>query len=320
MTNQITVKDIKYCLGDSIVKISGNENITINGYSLLSNPQSKTVFFIRDMKKSYDFGSIEDAIIIIPAKNSDEIQSQLISLNCCVLIVDDPRLNFLRILNSFFVKKLIPNIHPTAIIANNIDIPDNCYIGPYVAISEDCTIGNNTIIHSHAKLYSQTHLGKNTIVHSGVVIGADGLGFQKNEAGIYEKFPQLGGVIISDDVEIGANSCIDCGALGNTIIHSGVKIDNHVHIAHNVEIGKDTMITAKSMVAGGTKVGKNCWLAPSCSLMNGLTIGDNVFVGMGAIVTKNVSNNLTVIGNPAQPISQYKKERKALLKTIKGSQ
>lgn len=144
--------------------------------------------------------------------------------------------------------------------------------------------------------------GKDCIIHESVIIGSPGCGFIKNEKGEWENFPHIGGVIIGDNVEIQANSCVDRGSLGDTIIGNGVKIDNLVHIAHNVEIGENTIITACAMIAGSVKIGKNCWIAPNASIMNGIIIGDNVTVGLGAVVLKDIPSGETWAGVPAKKL------------------
>jgi len=149
-------------------------------------------------------------------------------------------------------------------------------------------------------------IGKNVIIDSGAVIGAAGFGFVRDIDGTPYQLPQLGSVIIEDDVEIGANACIDRGELDDTIIRKGVKIDNLVQIAHNVEIEKNTYIMGKTVIAGNVKIGEKCWIAPSL-IMNDVKIGNNVTVGFGSVVLKSIKDNQTVMGNPAIQIEKYSK-------------
>jgi UDP-3-O-[3-hydroxymyristoyl] glucosamine N-acyltransferase len=145
-------------------------------------------------------------------------------------------------------------------------------------------------------------LGKNTFIGENCSIGNDGFGYIQDENKKWIKFPHYGDVVIGDDVEIGNNVCIDRGTLSNTIIGNGVKIDNLVHIAHNVEIGENTLIIAQTMIGGSSKIGKDCWISPSTSIKNGINIGDNVLIGMGAVVLKDVENNKVMVGNPAKEL------------------
>ena len=145
-------------------------------------------------------------------------------------------------------------------------------------------------------------IGNNCLIHSGVVIGVDGFGYEKDENGDYFKMAHIGGVTIGNDVEIGTNTCIDRGTLGSTIIEDNVKIDNLVHVAHNVQVKRNSMLIAQSMVGGITVVEENSWIAPGALLMNGIKIGENTTVGLGAVVTKNVDNNDVVAGVPAKSL------------------
>lgn len=196
-------------------------------------------------------------------------------------------------------------IHPTAVIESKIS-GKNVYIGPFVYIGKNVTIGNNCKINSNVSIYGNTVIGNNVIVDSCTVIGADGFGFEKNNSGKWEKFPHIGGVEIHDDVEIGANTCIDRGTLENTVIGKGTKIDNLVHIAHNVTIGTNCVVIAQSLIAGSCVIEDNAYIAMSVCVRNGIKIGKNSVVGMGAVVTKNVSPNITVFGVPAKPIKTSK--------------
>ncbi|MFA6455573.1 MAG: UDP-3-O-(3-hydroxymyristoyl)glucosamine N-acyltransferase, partial [Bacteroidota bacterium] len=161
-------------------------------------------------------------------------------------------------------------------------------------------------------IYDNVRIGKNVIIQAGAVIGGDGYGYSRNDKGEFEKFPHVGAVLIEDDVEIGANTCVDRGTLGNTIIREGAKIDNLVHIAHNVTVGKHAAVIAQSMIGGSTVIGDYGWIAPSASLMNGIKIGSKVTVGLGAVVTKNIPDGETWAGVPAQPLRDFVSIQKKL--------
>ena len=150
-------------------------------------------------------------------------------------------------------------------------------------------------------LYDNVRLGRNVVIHSGAVIGVDGFGYGRNPEGTLEKFPQIGAVEIEDEVEIGSNSCVARGALLNTVIGRGTKIDNLVHIAHNVRIGENCLIIAHAQIAGSVRIGNRCWLAPSCTINTGVTIGDDAMVALGSVVVHDVTPGAFVAGNPARP-------------------
>jgi len=215
------------------------------------------------------------------------------------IIVDNPKLTFLRIINFLIKQSVTRKISSSAKISLDATIGKNCSIGENVLIG-NCKIGDNVTIEHNAVIYDNTIIGDNTIIKANSTIGGEGYGYSKNEDNEWELFPHIGGVEIGKNVHIGSNTCIDRGGLGNTIIKDGVKIDNLVHIAHNVEIGENSMIIAKSMIGGSVKIGSNSWIAPSVSILDTLSIGNNVMIGMGAVVTKNIPDNQLWVGVPAK--------------------
>lgn len=159
-------------------------------------------------------------------------------------------------------------------IGENVSIGNNVKIYPNVYIGDNVSIGDNVTLFSGAKVYSETIIGNQCVIHSGVVIGADGFGFAPNEDGSYAKVPQTGNVILEDNVDIGAGTTIDRATLGSTILRKGVKIDNQIQIAHNVEIGENTVIAAQTGIAGSTKIGKNCMIGGQVGIVGHIVIGD----------------------------------------------
>jgi UDP-3-O-[3-hydroxymyristoyl] glucosamine N-acyltransferase len=181
-----------------------------------------------------------------------------------------------------------------AVIAAGVKIYPGCYIGNNVAIKE------NTKIYSGVKIYDECHLGCNVVIHSGTVIGGDGFGFAPLDNGTYKKIPQLGNVIIEDDVEIGANTTIDRATMGSTIIRKGVKLDNLIQVAHNVEIGEHTVIAAQTGISGSTKVGKNCVIGGQVGMVGHIHIADGTRINAQSGISKSVLNtNTTINGSPA---------------------
>ncbi len=187
-----------------------------------------------------------------------------------------------------------------AVISKNVRIGDNVKIYPHVFIGENVSVGDNCILYSGVKIYDDSVIGNRCILHSGCVIGSDGFGFvpQKDD-GTYKKIPHVGNSILEDDVEIGANTAIDRGTIGSTIIHKGVKIDNLVHIAHNCEIGENTAIAAQTGIAGTTKVGEKCKLGGQVGLAGHINIGNNVHIGAQSGVSNSVKDNETLLMTPA---------------------
>ena len=179
------------------------------------------------------------------------------------------------------------------IIGNNVKIYPNSFIG------DNVTIGDNCVFFAGVRIYSETEIGNNCIIHSGTIIGSDGFGFAPQEDGTYSKVPQIGNVIIEDNVEIGACTTVDRATLGSTIIRKGVKLDNHIQVAHNVEIGENTVIAAQTGIAGTTKIGKNGLIGGQVGFAGHLLIGDNVKIQAQSGIGKNLADGEVVQGTPA---------------------
>lgn len=262
--------------------IIGDDSILISKCASIKNAKSGDItFYLAGNYKKY-LADTQASAVILKKEDAD---------NCPItaLIVDNPELAFARIAALFEKKYQQSGVHPSAIISPSAKIDPttsigaNCFVGDHVEIGPDCIIYPNVTIYHHVKI------NKKVILHSGAVIGADGFGYVRNEKNQHEKIPQLGAVEIGDDVEIGVNTCIDRGALDNTIIGSGVKIDNLVQIAHNVIIGENTIIAGCSAIAGSTVIGKQCMIAGAVNIAGHLTICDHCIFTGGAAVTKSIS-------------------------------
>ena len=192
-------------------------------------------------------------------------------------------------------------------VGENSIIGEKCIIENQVFIGNNVEIGNGCLIYPGVKILDDTIIGQNCIIHSSTTIGSDGFGFAPNDDGSYKKIPQTGNVVIGDNVEIGSNSTIDRATLGSTIISNGVKLDNQIQVAHNVEIGENTAIAAQSGVAGSTKIGKNCMIGGQVGIIGHIKIGDNVKIQAQAGVTSNIESNSRVTGTPAISYMNYNK-------------
>lgn len=191
-----------------------------------------------------------------------------------------------------------------AYIGDNVVIGDECEIHPHVVIEDNAIIGNRCLLYPNVTIYHDCHLGNGVTIHSGTVIGADGFGFAPNVEG-YDKIPQIGIVTIEDNVEIGANSCVDRSTMGSTIIRKGVKLDNLVQIAHNVEVGENTVMSAQVGIAGSTKVGSWCMFGGQVGLAGHIHVGDKTFLGAQSGVPGSIEGNTTLIGTPPMPPKSY---------------
>ena len=192
-------------------------------------------------------------------------------------------------------------IGKNVVLGKNVKIYPNCYIG------DNVTIGDNMLMHSGVRIYSDTVIGDDCCFHSGVIIGADGFGFAPNADNSYDKIPQIGNVIIENKVEIGAGTTIDRATMGSTIIRNGVKLDNQIQIAHNVEIGENTVIAAQTGIAGSTKIGQHCIIGGQVGISGHITIGNNVRIQAQSGVTKSMKDEETVQGSPAFNYNDYSK-------------
>ncbi len=227
------------------------------------------------------FHLFKGTCLIVSYELYDKIKAQHYAFS--ILLAKNPKLSFINVMKEFFYDRKRKDIHPSAVIGENV------------------FIGAGTVIHANVVIYDGVKIGKNCKIKAGAVIGGHGFGYVQNEHEEWIHFPHIGTVILGDDVEVGSNTCIDRGTLNDTIIHNGVKIDNLVQVGHNVIVGKNTIITSCSIIGGTTKIGVNCWIAPNVSIIDNINIGDNVFVGLGAVVVKDVSDNTRVKGTPAKP-------------------
>lgn len=192
-------------------------------------------------------------------------------------------------------------------LGDNVTIGANAKIYPNVYIGDNVTMGDNVVVFAGAKIYSESIIGNNCVIHSGAIVGADGFGFTPNEKGEYTKVPQTGNVVIEDNVDVGAGTTIDRATLGSTVIKKGVKLDNQIQIAHNVEIGENTVIAAQTGIAGSTKIGKNCLIGGQVGIVGHLIIGDNVRIQAQSGIGRNVKDDETLQGSPALNYGDYNK-------------
>ncbi|WP_077399692.1 UDP-3-O-(3-hydroxymyristoyl)glucosamine N-acyltransferase [Cellulophaga omnivescoria] len=206
-------------------------------------------------------------------------------------------------------------------IGKNVTIGKNAKIYPNVYISDNVTIGDNVSLFSGAKICSDSIIGNNCVIHTGVIIGSDGFGFSPNTDGTFTKIPQIGNVILEDNVDVGAGTTIDRATMGSTIIRKGVKLDNQIQIAHNVEIGENTVIAAQTGIAGSTKIGKNCMIGGQVGIVGHISIGDNVRIQAQSGIGKNIKDNEVLQGSPAMNYGDFNKSYvhfKNLPKIVKG--
>ncbi|MBF0648561.1 MULTISPECIES: UDP-3-O-(3-hydroxymyristoyl)glucosamine N-acyltransferase [Dysgonomonas] len=298
--------------------IEGDSSVVVSNFSRIEDGKPGTLTFLANPKYTHYIYSTDASIVLV---NNDFVADQPV------------KATLIRCFNAYaalailldMVEKTKPQksgIEAMSYIATNVKYGENIYVGafayiaenvlignntkiyPQVYIGENVTIGDNTIIYPGAKVYQGCTIGNNCIIHAGAVIGSDGFGFAP-EDGIYKKIPQMGIVIIEDDVEIGANTTIDRAVMDATVVHRGVKLDNLIQIAHNVEIGENTVMAAQVGVSGSTKIGKHCVFGGQVGLGGHITIGDNSSVGAQSGIISNIESDSKILGSPAIPVKNF---------------
>jgi UDP-3-O-[3-hydroxymyristoyl] glucosamine N-acyltransferase len=324
---KFTVKQIAHLLNG---EVRGNDSLIINQLSKIEEGSQGDISFLANAKYepflyttnatavivSQDFEPKKDfSTTLIVVKNAYTAFTQLLEEYQKIL-------NFSKkgIEQPVFVGKnttIGEEIYQGAFsyIGKNCKIGTNVKIYPQVYISDNVSIGDNTILYAGVKVYENCIIGNHCVVHSGAIIGSDGFGFAPQADGTYKTIPQLGNVILEDNVSIGSNSTIDCATMGSTIIRKGAKIDNLVQIAHNVEIGENTVIAAQTGVAGSTKIGKNCVIAGQVGVNGHITVADGTKVGGQAGVTRSVKKEgISINGTPAFELHDYLRSMSVLRK------
>ncbi len=254
------------------------------------------------LKNINKLNDVKRGVIICPTLPRD---FKVIHSTCTYIICENPRYAFQKVL------KLVANLEETKYIISSTALIDpsaklgkNINIGHNVVIEKNCIIGDNTTIDHNSVIKSGCIIGKNVIIGANCVVGGSGFGYEKNELGEFELMHHLGNVELKDRVEIGNNTCIDRAVIGSTMIGENVKIDNLVHIAHGVQIGRNTLVIANAVIAGSSKIGENVWIAPSATIRNGISVENDSLIGMGSVILKDVNKGEIMVGNPAKPLGR----------------
>ena len=301
----------------------GNGETEIRGVSSLEKAKKGDLVFLAHPKYRELLEKTQASAAIIPREEKYE--------RIPVLKSENPHLSFVRAVGLFFkAYRLQPGIHPTALVSpsanmgkdvaigafayigDEVEIGEKAVIFPFTAIYPRVKIGKETIIHSHVSIREEIRIGDRVIIHNGAVIGSDGFGFIQGKDRSHIKIPQTGTVIIEDDVEVGANTTIDRATLGETIIRKGTKIDNLIQVAHNVEIGPDSILAAQVGIAGSSKIGKNVILGGQVGVADHVRIEDNVIAAAQSGVSKDIPADSIVAGSPHLDIRIWRKSRALL--------
>jgi UDP-3-O-[3-hydroxymyristoyl] glucosamine N-acyltransferase len=304
--------------------VEGNSSAEVSGLSKIEEGKAGTLTFLANPKYISHIYSTGASIAIV---SNDFVAEQALPETLTLIRVADAYGSFAKLLEAYSqFKRPRPGIHASAVIDASVVIGENVHIGAGVVIEAGASVGNNavimaqsylgehvkigdfTMVHPGVKVYSECVIGSNCTLHAGVIIGADGFGFAPQADNRYAKVPQIGNVVVEDRVEIGANTAIDRATLGSTFIREGVKLDNLIQVAHNVEIGKNTVIAALTGIAGSTKIGENCMIGGQVGIAGHLTIANGVKIAAQTGISASVlKENVVLQGTPAVDTMDFKK-------------
>jgi UDP-3-O-[3-hydroxymyristoyl] glucosamine N-acyltransferase len=302
-------KDIAQLVGGRVV---GNENAEVNTFSKIEEATEKSLCFFANEKYAPYLEKTKASVILVTHEFNYCVPPTTTLIHCT-----NPYEATAKLLEYYQTKISQTGIEPQSFIhesaslgsqvyiasfsylSENVKLGDGSKIFPHVFIGKNVTIGKNTILYSGVKIYENCVIGDDCILHSGVVIGSDGFGFAPSADGSYTKIPQIGNVILEDKIEIGANTVVDRATMGSTLIHTGTKLDNLVQIAHNVVIGKNTVIAAQTGISGSTKIGNQVMIGGQAGLAGHIQIGDNARINGQSGVSKSLQQRAVVMGSPA---------------------
>jgi UDP-3-O-[3-hydroxymyristoyl] glucosamine N-acyltransferase len=299
--------------------IEGDPSVMVGNVSKIEEGQPGTLTFLSNPKYNSFIYTTKASIVLV---NNDFVPEN--PVNATLIRVENAYECLARLLALVSKKELKKGIENMACVDSSALIDDTAYIGSFSYISDGVSVGENTqifpqvflgsnvsvgkncIIYPGVKIYNDCKIGNNCIIHSGCVIGADGFGFAPQNNGEYQKIPQIGNVVIEDDVEIGANTTVDRATMGSTLLHRGVKLDNQIQIAHNVEVGENTVMAAQVGIAGSAKIGSNCMFGGQVGIGGHLSITDNVQIGACSSVPGDITDNTTYyLGAPIIPARNF---------------
>jgi len=310
------VSDVLEALGDAVLRVIGPADRVFTHPAPVSDTGSvQAITFNEKVNPSaLDATRASGASVVICP---DDGAIDLLAIpDKTLILVANPRISFIRVMRAFFTDSKAGGIHPSAVIDQGASVHRSVHVGPqtYVGPAE---IGEGTVIEGNAHIYPNSRIGRDVIIYAGAVIGSHGENYHRNEKGELELFPHIGGVVLEDGVEVGANTCIDRGTLTDTVIGEGTKIDNQVHIAHTVKIGKRCLILAGAIIAGNVVIGDDVWIGPGVVVSNSLNIGDKAVLTIGSTVGTDVDPGETVTGFFAVQHDQFLRSWYAMLKSSK---
>lgn len=316
---EFTASQIASMCGGEVV---GNPDAAVSTVAKIEEGVPGAISFLANKKYTHYIYETASSVVLVRKDFEPERP-----VSATLIKVDDPYATVAMLLQAVaqMTEPKYSGIESPVYISEGVNIPDNCYIGafayigrgavlgnnvkifPQAYVGDNVIIGDNTVVKPGVKIYHNCKIGKNCIIHSGAVIGADGFGFAPVD-GVYNKIPQIGNVIIEDNVEIGANTCVDRATMGSTRVHKGVKLDNLIQIAHNCEVGCNTVMASQSGMAGSSKLGAQCMVGGQVGLAGHISVGDNVSIGAQSGIPRSVPSDSTIMGSPATDFKQYARQ------------
>ena len=295
---EFTAKQIADFIGG---RVEGNENATVNTFAKIEEGKEGAISFLSNPKYTHYLYDTKSSIVLVneDLQLEQEVKTTLIRVKNAYESVAQ----LLQLYESMKPKKT--GIDSLAFVSPTAEIGKDVYIAPFAYIGDNVKIGDGCRIYPHVTIYEGCRIGNNVTIHAGSVIGADGFGFAPNQDG-YNKIPQIGIVVIEDNVEIGANTCVDRSTMGETRIHKGVKLDNLIQVAHNCEIGENTVMSAQAGMAGSTKIGAWCMVGGQAGFAGHIHVADKTFVGAQCgVISDTKGNGESLIGSPAMDPREY---------------
>lgn len=292
---KVSVKEVIECLGSQVLNVAGtHDGYYIDNLADVAHVNLTTLDWVNPSKSNkQETAENSPARVLLVDTDVTYVPGKVF------IYVKNPKRALATVGNEFFVKKPLPGIHPTAIVDDGAEIADTATIGAYSVIGK-ANIGDGTVVSPFVRIYDNVTIGRECFIKEGAVIGGAGFGFEKDEDGNRFRFPQIGGVKIGNHVDVGGNTCIDRGALSDTILEDYAKVDNLCHIAHNAHIGKNAVVVACAEVSGSCNIGENTWVGPNACIRDQRNVGGNTMIGMGSVVVKHAGDNEVWAGNPAK--------------------
>ena len=286
-------------------RVEGNEQAKVHTFAKIEEGKEGAITFLSNPKYTHFIYETKASVVLI---NDDvELEKPVSATLIRVSNAYECVAKLMQMYAASLPKK--KGIDPLAFVSKTAEIAEDVYIGPFCYVGDGVRIGEGSMIYPHVTIYDGCQIGKNVTIHAGSVIGADGFGFAPNENG-YDKIPQMGIVVIEDDVEIGANTCVDRSTMGQTVIHKGVKLDNLIQVAHNCEIGENTVMSAQVGMAGSTKIGSWCMVGGQAGFAGHIHVADKTMVGAQCGVISNTKGNgENLIGSPAMDPKDFFKAK-----------